>query len=268
MNRVLHKLIFAVDITTGLSSLFRLLWNSKKLRWSKTGFIKASSGEACFSIHIEHSLGDRRLYLRTYAGDIDIFYEIFYKGSYAVAGRQKGPIKTVVDLGANVGLATLYFLQKYPQAQVICVEPEESNFKMLLKNLEPEIKQGKVTALQVAAMGQDGEVSFQSAEAKYNSRINSGGGDHTVSAISIPTLMERTGIAHIDLLKIDVEGAEKNIFSGNLDWLQKVDNVLIELHSEEDRIICMDALQRYNFTIEQVLVAETNEDLFWACRKK
>jgi len=268
MNKVLHKLFFAIDITTSFPSLLRLLWNSKKLRWSKSGFVKASSREAVAAIDIQHSPGKRTIYLRTFEGDIDIFYEIFFKEIYALPGPQTGPIKTVVDLGANVGLSALYFLQQYPNAQVICVEPEASNFKMLSKNLQPEIATGKVKALQVAAMAQDGFVSFESANAKYNSRVVQGGFENNIPSVSIPTLMERFEIDHIDLLKVDVEGAEKYIFSGNIDWLQKVDDVIIELHSDEDRAVCMRAFKQHNFVVESVHADLANEHLFWASRKK
>lgn len=266
MNKVLHKLSFAVDITTGLSSLLRLLWNSKKLRWSKTGFVKAYSREILCAIRIEHTLGKRNLYLRTYTGDIDIFYEIFFKKIYVLSARPASRVNTVVDLGANVGLSALYFLQHYPQARVICVEPEPSNFKMLTKNLQTEIATGKVTALELAAMGKDGLVSFESAEAKYNSRVVDGA-DRKVPAVSMPTLMHRCEIDHIDLLKIDVEGAEKYIFSGNLNWLQKVDDILIEIHSNEDHLLCMQAFEQYNFKLERIQTDVANEQLFWASKR-
>lgn len=268
MNKVLHKLSFAVHITAGLPSLLRLLWHSKKLRWSKSGFVKARSREAMAAIDIQHSLGKRTIYLRTFEGDIDIFYEIFFKEIYALPGRQTGPIKTVVDLGANVGLSALYFLHQYPKAQVICVEPEASNFKMLTKNLRPEIARGTVKALQVAAMAQDGFVSFAPAEAKYNSRVMQDGDEKNIPAVSMPSLMERNGINHIDILKVDVEGAEKYIFSGNIDWLQKVDNVLIELHSDKDRVVCMRAFEQYNFVVKGVQADESNDYLLWASRKR
>ena len=267
MNKVLHKLTFAFGITAGLPSLLLLLWNSKKLRWSKSGVIKALPGEAMVAINIQHPLGIRTLCLRTFEGDIDIFYEIFFRKIYDVPCRQTGPVKIVVDLGANVGLSALYFLQQYPQAKVICVEPEPGNFKMLTKNLQPEIATGKVTALQVAAMGKDGFVSFETADAKYNSRVIANGDQKNIPSISIPALMQRCGIDHIDLLKVDVEGAEKYIFSGNLDWLQKVDDVLIEIHSDEDHVVCMQAFGHYNFKVERIQTEVANEQLFWASKR-
>ncbi len=267
MNKVLHKIAFAVDITTGLPSLLRLLWSSKKLRWSKTGFVKARSSESLSTISIEHSLGKRSLYLRTYAGDIDIFYEIFFKKIYAFPVSQAGRVRTVVDLGANVGLSALYFLQQYPQARVICVEPEPSNFIMLAKNLQPEIATGKVMAIQEAAMGKDGFVSFESADAKYNSKVMEDGADTNVPSVSMPTLMQRCAIDHIDLLKVDVEGAEKYIFSGETDWLRSVDDVLIELHSDEAHVLCMQAFNQYNFKVERIQTDVANEQLFWASKR-
>lgn len=268
MNKVLHKISFVHHITAGLPSFVRLLWSSKKLRWSKTGFVKVPTQVEETVIHLQHPLGERALHLRTFAGDIDIFYEIFFKKIYALPTVEKDSVKTVVDLGANVGLSALYFLQQYPQAQVICVEPDASNFEMLQKNFAPEIKTGKVKALQAAAMGTDGFVSFESADAKYNSRVTQNGTEKNIPSISMATLMQRTGISHIDVLKIDVEGAEKYIFSGNMEWLQKVDNILVETHSDEDHALCMQAFTQYNFKVEAVDADAANEHLFWASRQR
>jgi FkbM family methyltransferase len=266
MNKVLRKLSFAIHITAGIPSLLRLLWHSKKLRWSKTGFIKPHTRQAQCSISIEHTLGKRQLYLRTYVGDIDIFYEVFFKKIYALPASVAKGIKTIVDLGANVGLSAIYFLQQYPQAYIVCVEPDESNFEMLTKNLQPEIASGKVKAMNVAAMGEDGFVSFESADAKYNSRVVPQGIEKNIAAVSIPTLMQHCGIDRVNLLKIDVEGAEKYILSGDTAWLRKVDNILIELHSDEDHAVCMQAFQQYNFKVEALHGDAANEQLFWASR--
>ena len=219
-------------------------------------------------IQIQHPLGKRALHLRTFAGDIDIFYEIFFKKIYALPRVEKAAVKTVVDLGANIGLSALYFLQQYPQAQVICIEPDASNFEMLQKNFSQEIKTGKVKVLQEAAMGTDGFVSFESADAKYNSRVTQDGTGKKIPAISMVSLMQRAGISHIDILKIDVEGAEKYIFSGNIDWLQKVDNILLETHSDEDNALCMQAFSQYNFKVEAIDADAGNEHLFWASRQR
>ncbi|MBC7867656.1 MAG: hypothetical protein H7X88_08985, partial [Gloeobacteraceae cyanobacterium ES-bin-316] len=65
MNKLLSKFLFAQKITAGLPSLARLLWNSKLLRWSKTGFVKAGSASLPVCFRMRYQLGRRNLFLRT-----------------------------------------------------------------------------------------------------------------------------------------------------------------------------------------------------------
>lgn len=268
MSAFIKKILFVRSITAGLPSFARLIWNSKKLRWSKTGFIKASfsSKHTCIQLNQLHK--KRALFLRTYEGDIDIFFEIFWKKIYELPQLDSANIKTIVDLGANIGLSALYFLSSYPNAGIICVEPEPSNFKLLSQNLSSEITNAKVQVLEAAVMGEDGMASFKTEAVKYNSKVIPGEGEKNTAAISMLTLIKRFDINHIDLLKVDVEAAEKYIFSADCDWLNIVDNIIIELHSAEDYDICMHAFAHHHFMVEQLNADAANEHLFWAKKIK
>jgi len=264
MNQQIKRLLFARKITAGIPSFVRLLWHSKKLRWSKTGFLKADPSAAPAIIPIQLTGKKKELLLRTYDGDIDIFFEIFFNKIYDLPQVDPASIKTIVDLGSNIGLSVLYFLHQYPRASVVCVEPEPSNFAMLSKNLLPEINNRKVIALEAAVMSEDGHVAFESAATKYNSKIGEGNEAKNIQAVCINTLVDRFGIEHIDLLKIDVEGAEKYIFSSNIDWLAKVDNIIIELHGAEAHTLCMKTLKLHGFTVTPLNAVPGNENLYWA----
>ncbi len=175
-------------------------------------------------------------------------------------------IKTIVDIGANIGLSALYFLKKYPRAKFICVEPEPGNFALLSQNLSLEITRGKVSTLCAAVIDKDGTVSFKSEAAKYNSKVQEGGGQKNVKAVNMSSVHENFALDHIDLLKIDVEGAEKYIFSGNTSWLDKIDNNIIELHSALDYEVCMNVLNLHQFVVAPLNVCPGNENLFWAIK--
>ena len=71
--------------------------------------------------------------LRTKSSDINTFYQVIFNLDYDIPVSQEPNV--ILDLGANIGLASVYFLNKYPQSAVIAVEPEESNFNMLQLNL-------------------------------------------------------------------------------------------------------------------------------------
>jgi FkbM family methyltransferase len=171
------------------------------------------------------------VYLRKKTSDISTFFQIFYYKGYNINFNFEP--KVIFDCGANVGLASVYFKNRYPNARIIAVEPESSNFEMLLKNTEKYkdiecIKAGiwnKTTNLRIIDSGQ-GNWGFVTEETDKE-------GPDTVKAISIDELMKKYNVDHIDILKIDIESSEKELFEKNFEnWLPKSKVVLVELHDQ------------------------------------
>ena len=73
--------------------------------------------------------------LHTHTGNLSILYEIFWQQSYRLQQLRTNSFHTVVDVGANVGLAALFFLEKFSASRLICVELEPANFQLLQHNL-------------------------------------------------------------------------------------------------------------------------------------
>lgn len=140
------------------------------------------------------------------------------------------PPTTIVDLGANIGLASRYLKQSYPKAKLIAIEPDAENFDLLKKNLEGL---DQFDAVQAAAWPVDGWVDLERDGLRHSAfrtkeAMDAGG---SIEALSIPGIMSRFNLDRIGLLKIDIEGAEKEIFSApDLNWLDRVDRIAIELH--------------------------------------
>jgi len=161
--------------------------------------------------------------------------------------------RLIIDAGANVGYASVFFARKFPDADIYAIEPEASNFKALQKNASPyphirPIKKGLWNTpgkLAVVDQGQ-GEWAFMTAEAKLDDA-------DAVEAITIPDILEMSKLDRIDILKIDIEGAEKELFSGDCSWLDAVDMLIIELHDrmKEGSSKAFDsATERYAFKRE------------------
>src|SRR6478735_7707633 len=74
------------------------------------------------------------IYLRNGSSDVHVFSQVIYDREYELKYRVKPTV--IVDCGANIGLATIFFKNKFPDATIIAVEPESSNFKVLQKNTE------------------------------------------------------------------------------------------------------------------------------------
>ena len=138
--------------------------------------------------------------------------------------------ETIVDAGAHIGMASILFARKFPFARIIAIEPEPSNFAALLRNTSPY---KNITLVQAALWNEDGEVTLGRSNAHVKGAFQVvENGEKRVRAMTMDTLMRETGIQSIDLLKVDIEGAEKEVFTA-CDWIQKVRIVAIELH---DRI--------------------------------
>jgi FkbM family methyltransferase len=146
---------------------------------------------------------------------------------------------TIVDVGAHIGMSALLFAKKYPGAKIIAIEPEPSNFAALVKNTSAY---PSILPVHAALWNKPGHVFLgkSAAHPKGAYQIVESGGIE-VPAITMEMLMRETGITSIGLLKMDIEGAEKQVFQ-QCEWLKDVCVLTIELH---DRIVpgCRSAVE-------------------------
>lgn len=150
--------------------------------------------------------------------------------------------KLIIDLGAYIGLSAIYYKEAYPDSTLICVEPEDSNFE-LLKNNTSQFSQVQTIHSGVWSKNVGLKISNQSVEKwAFSLEEVPDGEEYDVFAVTVDSLLENSGFSHIDILKVDIEGAEKQLFSvGCEKWIDKVNILVLELH---DRIIpgCSDAV--------------------------
>lgn len=160
------------------------------------------------------------LHLRAGTSDLYMFEEVFLQGEYAI--RQQLDPKLILDVGANVGFASVWFANRYPDAQIIAVEPDASNIAVLRKNVEPY---PNVRVVEGAVWYESATVALDDQGDKSGIRVRAGDG-----GVRAMTVEEIAGTAAIDILKLDVEGAEKELFEHNPTWLANVGVLMIELH--------------------------------------
>jgi len=173
-----------------------------------------------------------RIHIRKNTSDLHCFRQVFIQEDYDINFGEK-EIRTIVDLGANVGYASIYFSKKYPQAKIIAVEPEKGNFEALKKNCEGIQNISpimgaiwyKKTKLEIFNENR-GEWGFQTRKIQKKNLIKT-----PIKTYTIQELIKRFNLKKIDLLKIDIEGAEKDLFSKDCKkWLNKTGAIVIELH--------------------------------------
>ncbi len=185
-----------------------------------------------------------RLTIRDNIADCSTLKEIVVSGVYEGLIRHLGECRNIIDLGANIGVATLYFAEKFPEARILSVEPESSNFAMLSRNVGKLVSQGRCVPLWAAVWNEDSHLDL----------LNPGGGHCTfifgeksggeVLGLSMASILERSGFETVDLLKIDIEGAEVELFGGHLDWLPRVRALAIEFHGDARKQSHFDEIMR------------------------
>ncbi len=194
------------------------------------------------------------VYFREGTSDLYVFRQVLAEREYGCIDDCSGP-KLIIDCGANVGYASAYFLSRFPSARVIAIEPDPGNFALLQENMAPYGQRvGMIqagiwshrTGLVITADSGPGQEWGRSVRP-------AGPGDKpAVQAIDIFSLLQETGQESISILKIDVEGSEAAIFSENFDsWINRVDNLIIELHGPECEKIFVRAIAGIPFAISR-----------------
>ncbi|MBT2619725.1 FkbM family methyltransferase [Chryseobacterium sp. ISL-6] len=246
LKNYISKVLFNKNMSGNLKTFLAFIVNSKRY---SSKFKKSSldfSNNEIFAYNFKN--GNKRFdtYLRTFKGDIDIFYEIFWKETYKehLQFLVNDP-KIIVDLGAHIGMTSMYLSLKYPNSKIYSVEASQENFEILKTNTKSFTN---IVCLNAAAHFEDGTLKFGGDELSYNQKVSEQG--ILTKALSMGSIMKSYDIEKIDLLKIDIEGAEIELLSKNNSWLQKVENIVIEIHPPYDAKSLNNDIEPYNFSIK------------------
>jgi len=193
----------------------------------------------------------RTLYFRKKTKDKETFKEVFNHNIY----NTRLPIipKFIVDAGANTGFASLFFKMKYPNASIIALEIENNNVSMIRKNLKNLLD---IEIIEKGLFNKKGlfkiEDPFKASNSFVIKEVKEGD-LYDIESITIDEILINSKNDYIDVLKIDIEGAEKDLFEINYgNWLPKVKVIMIETH---DRMIpncsyvVMKAVHENNFIL-------------------
>lgn len=173
------------------------------------------------------------LKLRIGTTDISTYLQVLVECHYEF-DKPEDP-RFIIDAGANIGLASVYFANRYPLARIVAIEPEASNFKMLCENVAPY---PQVKPVRAALWRENGELFlFDSGQGNHGFQVGGdrgrdGGGLGSVPGFTIGSIMRDAGEGRVDLLKIDIEGAEREVMGKSREWIEKVDVLMIELHDD------------------------------------
>jgi len=153
------------------------------------------------------------------------YQELFYNEIYKFKADNDAP--RIVDCGANIGLSVLYFKQLYPNSTITAFEADPKIYEYLKRNIDVNHIQG-VDAISKAVWSEEKILSF-SSQGGDAGRIDAGGDNNIVQ---IPAVPLKPYLAEpVDLLKIDVEGAELDVLQGAGENLRHCKLVFVEYHS-------------------------------------
>jgi FkbM family methyltransferase len=171
------------------------------------------------------------VFLRAIRADMQSFINTFID-PYLEKKPYLPSAETVIDAGANIGYTAILFASWWPESTIISIEPDQENYELVLRNIccypniyaVPGALWNKEATLSIEAGQEDGFVVRESVTEETKA-------ENTTRGFSIPQLLKRFGKNHIDFLKLNVEGSEKEIFSeGYEDWPPQIRAMLVELH--------------------------------------
>lgn len=186
----------------------------------------------------------RPLLIRRGGTDAHVFTDIYVWQEYGY--EFGGQPEVIVDAGAYSGLSTAFFAHRFPDAKIIAIEPGQESFDLLVQNTAAF---PNVQPLQAALWTESGTVSLSDpGDGAWGIRVTEStgsgpGGSGTaadgsspvagadpVRAVTVTDVMREFGLGTIDLLKVDIEGSEKELFAAPGDWIEHVDAICMELH--------------------------------------
>ena len=222
--------------TLGLADGLSFWWKAKR---NTFGEIRASRWNTSFR-------------LRPNSTDYDTYEHVFVLKEYDF------PIpfepRLIIDGGANIGLSALYFARRFPEATILAVEPDPANCALLQHNTRD---QKRVEAIQAGLWPSSGHLRIKDKSADANAfqvEWSESPTSDSMPAVSIAELLQKSDLQTIDILKLDIEGAEKELFRAGFEsWLPNTRLLIVELH---DRMVpgcskaLFEAVSKYDFDCE------------------
>jgi FkbM family methyltransferase len=189
--------------------------------------------------------------LRTNPYDYYTFLEVVLQEAYNVA-IDFTP-SSIIDGGGNIGLTAAYFASRYPDAKILTIEPDKENFELLKQNTGAykniEQLNGGIWDHAAHLLVKDLGIGNNGFMVEETSEGTAG----AIQSWGIYDLMQKMNWPTCDIVKLDVEGSEKEIFSANYQqWLPKTKLLIVEVHDRMKKgcsKAVFTAINQYNFSM-------------------
>ena len=183
--------------------------------------------------------------VRSGTRDIETIVSTIVREEYGYR-RPSGDPLWMIDAGSYIGDTAAYFLSRYPRLHVVALEPNSVSYEQAARNLAPYGERAHL--LRNGLWGTSTTLYFGGDSTGASVRDEG----EKIDVVSIPFLLNRFGIPRIDILKVDIEGAEGSVFETALDeWIDRVGMIMMEIHTPQlEKMIC-EALRARGFSMER-----------------
>jgi FkbM family methyltransferase len=207
--------------------------------------LKRRLGRGCHTAH-HHLLGrDIQIEHRGIANDVAAINGCFRDGQYDIPNVKAGYAELartlyakivaagkrplILDCGANIGAASLWFRIMYPDAHIIAVEPASDNFEYLTRNT---VQWEGVERVRAGIDGMDGVAALQDpGHGPDGYRMDSHGAGEKIAMISVDTIVRQYSSTSVPfILKVDIEGYEARLFERPTQATASFPIIIIEPH--------------------------------------
>ena len=198
--------------------------------------------------------------IRIDTSDMNVFHDIFIWDEYGFL-KPVAERTTVLDIGVNVGYSSTYFAGIYPKCEVVVVELMHSNYKQLSRNTA--FLGNRIRTVEAAVWSHNNGVSiaddtFRDGDAWSHHASEASDGKSLVPSITMLNLMHKHSMPRVNICKIDIEGAEYELFAdGNRGWTNHCDVILLEIHADLATFDIVDAMHNdgfHSFTAHELTI--------------
>jgi len=176
--------------------------------------------------------GDFELCVRGQSTDVNFARGIFSRLEYPVLSGADS-FDLIIDGGSNVGYSVAFFRQNYPKAKIVALEIEQSNYSLLCENTASmkgvecrnEALWKEATRVKIANPDSDRSGFLEKGEFHVAPCK-----DGNIQSTTILEILARYPLARGIIVKLDIEGAEAEVFKDVKDWIRRVEYVFVEVH--------------------------------------
>jgi FkbM family methyltransferase len=181
----------------------------------------------------------------------------------------------IVDIGANIGVFAIYVAKQLPNAKIYCFEPIRKNYKTLVENISMNRHEDRIETFNIGLAAKSGTKDFFISSSPLHTFVENSKTKESVSidCITMKEVFEKINIDHIDLLKMNCEGAEYEIlYSTKTSYLKKIGEIRLEYHNidleQRNEKKLRSFLVSKGFRITHRKVNSANDGFIWAEKLK